>query len=272
MVALAPITNETPTWDVLDTFPKLHSRAREEKTTPCTEAPHSKSLDRVEIWLTIYETCEGLESFTRDPIGFDGGSNFYSLVSNSPLSFVDPLGECKQVCCTGTNNTQFAGIYPFTPEIEQPTFTVNCPPGMSDGACCNLLPNESGPYTSVPGTCPPKLHPGTFCSGPSVETAPIRNFCKEGPNVVEPDIGIAPVPIVVVLDMYACPMKFGKEIHSCFVFGPPGIGGRFPNNLARFQQCVRSAKHSMNNACLNDRQNLFAAACTKLANCYRQFP
>ena len=40
MVALAPITNERPAWDVLDTFPKLHSRAREAKSGN----PLSKSL------------------------------------------------------------------------------------------------------------------------------------------------------------------------------------------------------------------------------------
>jgi hypothetical protein len=73
MVALAPITNETPAWDVLDTFPKLHSRAREAKTTHCTEARYSNSLSGIEIWLLIYESCDGLESFTRDPIGYKDG-------------------------------------------------------------------------------------------------------------------------------------------------------------------------------------------------------
>ena len=93
MVALAPNTSETSTWDVLDGFPKLHSRAREVKTTHCTEASHSKSLDCVEIWLTIYEGCDGLESFTRDPIGFDGSEwNLYSYVDSRPLLGLDPSG------------------------------------------------------------------------------------------------------------------------------------------------------------------------------------
>jgi len=77
MVALTPNTSETSTWDVLDGFPKLPSRTREVKTRICTEAPHSKSVSRVKIWLMIYESCDGLESFTRDPIGFAGGNNFY---------------------------------------------------------------------------------------------------------------------------------------------------------------------------------------------------
>ena len=81
MVAPAPITNETSTWDVLDTFPKLHSRAREAKTTPCTEVPMLKSRNRIEIWLTIYDDCDGLESFTRDPIGYWDGMNVYGSLS-----------------------------------------------------------------------------------------------------------------------------------------------------------------------------------------------
>jgi len=94
MVALAPITNETPAWDVLNTFPKLHSRAREVKTGICTEALHSKSLGRVEIWLRISESCVGLESFTRDPIGFDGSPwSVYQYVFDNPHNWVDSDGQ-----------------------------------------------------------------------------------------------------------------------------------------------------------------------------------
>ena len=91
MVALASNTSETSPWDVLDGFSKLHSRAREVKTRICTEAPYSKSLGRVEIWLTIYESCDGLESFTRDPIGYHDGASIYS--SYLGLSEMDPSGE-----------------------------------------------------------------------------------------------------------------------------------------------------------------------------------
>ena len=94
MVALAPITNDTSAWDVLNTFPKLHSRAREEKTGICTEAPASKSLGRVEIWQAVYETCDGLESFTRDPIGYFGSKwGLYTIVDGEVLSLVDPSGQ-----------------------------------------------------------------------------------------------------------------------------------------------------------------------------------
>ena len=109
MVALDPITNETPAWDVLDTFPKLHSRAREVKTTHCTEAPHSKSLDCVEIWQAIYETCDRLESFTRDPIGFKSlCNNFYSFVWGRSLSKVDPSGLFDDVPKPVVHPTHYA--------------------------------------------------------------------------------------------------------------------------------------------------------------------
>ncbi len=93
MVALAPNSSETSPWDILDTFPKLHSRAREANTRSCTEAPHSKSRNGIEIWLLIYESCDGLESFTRDPIGYRGSEwNLYEYVDGGPLQRVDPLG------------------------------------------------------------------------------------------------------------------------------------------------------------------------------------
>jgi len=94
MVALAQNTSETSSWDILDGFPKLHSRAREEKTRICTEAPRSKSLSRVEIWLVISESCDGLESFTRDPIGFEGSPyDLYEFLSSRALIRTDPEGK-----------------------------------------------------------------------------------------------------------------------------------------------------------------------------------
>ena len=91
MVALAPKSSETSPWDVLERFPKLHSRAREAETTPCTEAPMLKSRSRIEIWLLIYESCDGLESFTRDPIESD--ESLYEYCWSSPLCFLDPTGN-----------------------------------------------------------------------------------------------------------------------------------------------------------------------------------
>ncbi len=106
MVALAPNTSETITWDVLDGFPILHSRARETITARCTEAPLSKSFGRVEIWQAIYETCDGLESFTRDPIGFAGGRNLYS--ANWSLASIDPFGtDASSADLVETNAIEF---------------------------------------------------------------------------------------------------------------------------------------------------------------------
>ena len=106
MVALAPNTSETSSWDVLDGFPKLHSRAREVKTRICTEAPCSKSLNCVEIWQAIYETCDGLESFGRDPIGYKGSPyDLYEFLGGRAKSAIDPSGESWESwgCCPGIN-------------------------------------------------------------------------------------------------------------------------------------------------------------------------
>ena len=103
MVALAPNTSETSTWDVLETFPKLHSRAREVKTTSCTEAPHYKSLSRVEIWQAIYDCRVGLESFTRDPIGYAGSEwGLYVYVGGKALISIDPMGLATTTTFLGT--------------------------------------------------------------------------------------------------------------------------------------------------------------------------
>jgi hypothetical protein len=93
MVALSPTTNETPAWAVLDAFPKPHSRVATLKTKRCTEVEQPKSLDRIEIWLTIYDDCAGLESFTRDPIRFYGGDeNIYRFAIGNVLIGLDPMG------------------------------------------------------------------------------------------------------------------------------------------------------------------------------------
>jgi RHS repeat-associated protein len=40
-----------------------------------------------------YDSTEG-RFLSEDPIGFDGGRNFYAYVGNSPNAFSDPLGLC----------------------------------------------------------------------------------------------------------------------------------------------------------------------------------
>ena len=41
----------------------------------------------------IYESCVGLESFTRDPIGFMGSAwNLYEMLATAPLVRIDPRG------------------------------------------------------------------------------------------------------------------------------------------------------------------------------------
>ena len=165
MVALAPITNETPAWDVLDAFPKLHSRAREAKTTPCTEVPMLKSRSRIEIWLVIYETCDRLESFTRDPIGFKGSEwNLYEYVRGRSLNYIDPSGlvsvTCQCQCRQGRGEVQFTEEKEVQCVIGQACCSTACRyqvcrTGMSQAGRCG----PATPYTwcfdcSSPEMCP----------------------------------------------------------------------------------------------------------------------
>ena len=159
MVALAPNTSETSPWDVLDTFPKLHSRAREAKPRFCTEAPHSKSLDRVEIWLTIFESRVGLESFTRDPIGYKGSEwSLYEYAKANCLMNIDPTGE--DIYVESGNNT----INPVNNYIHQNVCVdawLSCNPpmhygkfcfsfGLDLGSCCGkVYESEPVPWADV---------------------------------------------------------------------------------------------------------------------------
>ena len=135
MVALAPNTSETSPWDVLETFPKLHSRAREVKTRNCTEARDSKPLSRVEIWLKIHEGCAGLESFTRDPIHYT--QSIYGLYAAmfAVKAAMDPGGN--DLVWPWNPNAQwwwpFAGrtpsvgnpyAPPLTPPVVAPPITI----------------------------------------------------------------------------------------------------------------------------------------------------
>jgi len=54
----------------------------------------SNSLNRIEIQLSIYESCDRLESLSRDPIGYKGSEwNLYEYVNANPLVKVDPTGK-----------------------------------------------------------------------------------------------------------------------------------------------------------------------------------
>jgi len=126
MVALAPHDSETSTWDVLNTFPKLHSRAREVKTHICTEASHSKSLGCVEIWLVIYESYAGLESFTRDPISYT--QSVYSLYAAmfAVKAAMDPGGI--DLVMPWHPNAQWWWPFTGTPSVGNPYAPPLTPP------------------------------------------------------------------------------------------------------------------------------------------------
>jgi len=157
MVALDPNTSETSPWDVLNTFPKLHPRAREAKTRICTEAPRSKSLSRVEIWLVIYESRVGLESFTRDRIGFKAGSlNIYQYIASSPLRATDPTGLLtyfeQPTSWNLYHNSPNHGypIRPLTPPVSLvPSQRGKCKIGVECVAASGVAPNITGRHCGV---------------------------------------------------------------------------------------------------------------------------
>ncbi len=73
-------------------FENPHSRARSIASF-CTDSTRCKSLDRIDMRFSIYESRVGLESFSRDPIGYEGGSiGLYEYCIAKPLHFVDSTG------------------------------------------------------------------------------------------------------------------------------------------------------------------------------------
>lgn len=203
MVALAPITNETPIWDVLDTFPKLHSRAREAKVRSCTEAPHSKSLVRVEIWQTIYETRDRLESFTRDPIEFEGSEwNLYE--TKMFLSRMDPTGlfcadekaPCSDADGKGGLDPNTAKVYHLCMALCKSTLPIKNPLDVCKNCkklpplarpMCDYLCKEAKKHTPLNNIPDPKefLCDKMCCSGKLPDGVPgdecVTEFYKEDP-------------------------------------------------------------------------------------------
>ncbi len=54
-------------WDSLCAFPEPHTRAREVETTCCAGVSITKSLERIEIPLVIYDSCDGLGLLSNFP-------------------------------------------------------------------------------------------------------------------------------------------------------------------------------------------------------------
>ncbi len=73
-------------------FEKSHSRARG-IASACTDSSRRKSLDRIDMRFSIYESRVGLESFSRDPIEYEGSKwNLYEFLSGHALVRIDPMG------------------------------------------------------------------------------------------------------------------------------------------------------------------------------------
>ena len=108
MVALASPTTENSHRCATQRFEKPLSRVRGNSAMPSCRVRSFNSLNRIEIGLSIYESSDRLESFSRDPIGYEGSEwNLYEYCHNSPLANVDPDGElyvavaCTMACLGG---------------------------------------------------------------------------------------------------------------------------------------------------------------------------
>ena len=93
MVAFASHTIENSYRRAALRFEKPLSRVRGNSAIGSHRARSFNSLNRIEMRLSIYESRDRLESFSRDPIGFEGSPyNLYEYVESNPLVGTDPLG------------------------------------------------------------------------------------------------------------------------------------------------------------------------------------
>ncbi len=143
-----------------------HSRARSIASI-CTDTSRRKSLNRIEMRLSIYENRIGLDSFSRDPIGYDGSPyNLYEFCNGKSLVAIDPSGmwyvycravrdypflrhcDLRRECSPGeaigpTGQTEIISCYPVqkSPSCRRglgvPTSNPNCPK-----TCCNATDQD----------------------------------------------------------------------------------------------------------------------------------
>jgi len=102
----------------------------------------------------IYEGCVGLESFTRDPIGYRGSPyDLYEYVDAQPLRKTDPSGKLGVPGCvadpyTDPPTTPFSGT--------KCRIAVRCGPatysGVRVGTHCGLIVETDDGISSVDGT------------------------------------------------------------------------------------------------------------------------
>jgi RHS repeat-associated protein len=119
---------------------------------------------------------------SEDPIGFEGGTNFYSYVWDNPVNSIDPSGMRIQVCSrqAGGSLAVFNHVYFWNPDTKE-----NCGRGPRSG-------QESGPgpgttCVDVPGSEDPTTTKALMqccrataqrdSSLPGIHTLPLDNDC-----------------------------------------------------------------------------------------------
>ena len=116
MVALAPITNETPAWDVLDPFPESHARARQTKSgNPLSKSltysydavDNRRSLDAPDSgrFSYVYDAADQLSSVLNP---FSGLTTFsYDIAGRRTVQRYSNGTRASIIYDTANNVTQF---------------------------------------------------------------------------------------------------------------------------------------------------------------------
>ena len=134
MVALASPTTENSHRRASQRFKKPLSRVRGNSALGSHRDVACKSLNRIEMRLSIYESRNRLESFSRDPIKYKGGMNLYS--SYMGLKKTDPKGTDADEVEVDPYSGPLSGTFNVPP--GQCFLAFECVGSPAPGSHCGL--------------------------------------------------------------------------------------------------------------------------------------
>jgi hypothetical protein len=155
-------------------MPRTHQEASQGAVclTPwaviCSDGPEPRNPQASYYRARYYDQTAG--RFTsEDPIGFNGGSNFYAYVGNSPVRSLDPFGLAHCVFFMNIGMANGAMIcYPDNPNDDPISFPAN---SGNNGDPAHKYQNNSA--------CPPNDH-GPLPPGPYRFGGPSQSHSNVG--------------------------------------------------------------------------------------------